>query len=78
LQKGEKTTSPTGASGPLAGFSPEPHRDQFTAIAEAILQGDDPPLSGEESIRSLAVVQAVYASDRTGLPVQMKDFLKLK
>ena len=78
LQKSEKTTTPTGASSPLAGFSPEPHRDQFTAIAEAIRQGDDPPLSGEESMRSLAVVQAVYASDRTGLPVQMKDFLKLK
>ena len=76
LQKTKEAGAPTGAASPLAGFSIEPHRDQFDAIAKAIRDNAEPPVTGAESLRSLAIVRAIYESDRTGRPVQMKDFIK--
>lgn len=76
LQKTKETAAPTGAASPLAGFSIEPHRDQFDAIVKAIRDNAEPPVTGAESLRSLAIVRAIYESDRTGRPVQMKDFIK--
>lgn len=66
----------TGASSPLAGFSTFPHRKQFEAIAGAILEGHKPPVTGEESLKSLAIVQAVYESSKTNLPVDFNKFLR--
>ncbi len=42
-----------GASSPFSGFSIEPHKKQFEAIVEAINNDETPPVSGEESIKSL-------------------------
>ena len=59
-QKNESTGA--GSSSPLDGFSYEPHRRQFQAIAEAIKNNEIPPVSGEDSLRSLAIVLGVYTS----------------
>jgi len=65
----------SGAASPLAGFCIEPHRRQFEAIIDAINKNEDPPVTGKESLKSLAIVQAVYLSAKTGLPVKMEKLL---
>jgi predicted dehydrogenase len=72
----EKKGTASGASSPLAGFSPDPHKFQFEAIADAISKGLEPPVSGKDSLKSLAIVLAVYESSKSNLPVHMDDFLK--
>jgi predicted dehydrogenase len=72
---GKDNDNATGASSPLAGFSTIPHKKQFEAIAEAIIDGREPPVSGEESLKSLAIVQAIYESSKTKLPVLIDKFI---
>jgi UDP-N-acetyl-2-amino-2-deoxyglucuronate dehydrogenase len=72
----EKKGKASGASSPLAGFSPDPHRFQFEAIADAIGRGEEPPVSGKDSLKSLAIVLAIYESSKSNLPVNMDEFLR--
>ena len=72
----QKKKVASGSSSPLAGFSIEPHRHQFEAIADAISKGQDPPVSGRDSLDSLAIVLAVYESAKTGNAVNLDDFIK--
>ncbi len=72
----KRAQASTGAGSPLAGFSIEPHKKQFGAIADAILRGEQPPLSGEEAMRSLAVVLSVYQSAEAKTPVTPDSLLK--
>jgi UDP-N-acetyl-2-amino-2-deoxyglucuronate dehydrogenase len=72
-QNTQRTAS--GASSPLAGFSADPHRFQFEAIANAINDGREPPVSGRESLKSLAIVLAIYKSSKLNVPVNMDEFL---
>lgn len=65
----------SGASSPLAGFSPDPHRFQFEAIAESIQKGLEPPVSGKEGLKSLAMVLGIYESSKTNHPIRMDEFL---
>lgn len=60
----------SGASSPLQNFSVEPHQNQFEAIIDAIRIDNSPPVSGEESLESLAIVLAIYESARRCLPVK--------
>ena len=71
----ERKSTASGASSPLAGFSVDPHRFQFEAIADAINEGKEPPVSGKESLKSLAIVLAIYESSKSDLPVNMDNFL---
>jgi predicted dehydrogenase len=73
---GKEKGEASGAASPFSGFSYEPHKLQFEAIAQAILRGQQPPVSGEESLKSLAIVLAVYESSRTNNPVSMDEFMK--
>ncbi|NLG84457.1 MAG: Gfo/Idh/MocA family oxidoreductase [Firmicutes bacterium] len=52
----------SGSSDP-AGIPVTNHRAQFAAIGEALLQRRQPPVSGEESLRALGVILAIYAAD---------------
>ena len=70
-----KKNPASGASSPLAGFSIDPHRHQIEAIADAISEGREPPVSGKESLKSLAMVLAIYESSKTNTPIQMDDLL---
>ena len=72
----EKIVQSAGASSPLAGFSIEPHKKQFEAIVEAINNNSIPPVSGEESIKSLAIVTAIYESSKTNAMVNLDDLIK--
>jgi len=66
----------SGAASPLQGFSTEPHRQQFDAIAGAIARHEAPPVSGEEAMKSLAIVLAIYESARTNQPVHLRHFME--
>ena len=66
----------TGSSSPLGGFSIEPHKNQFEAIMNAINNNEMPPVSGEESMKSLAIVMAIYESSKTNAMVNLDDFSK--
>ena len=65
----------SGAASPLAGFSIVPHMKQFEAIVDTIRNNGAPPVTGLDSLKSLAIVEAVYKSSKTGLPVKMVDLL---
>jgi predicted dehydrogenase len=71
----ESEAEGSGAASPFAGFSIVPHKKQFEAIIDAIQNSEQPPVSGQESLKSLAIVEAVYKSSKTGLPVKMADLL---
>jgi predicted dehydrogenase len=66
----------SGSSSPLAGFSIEPHRNQFEAIAAAVRRGDDPPVTGRESLDSLSIVLAIYESAKTSSIINLNEFMK--
>lgn len=72
---GENKGKASGASSPLAGFSPDPHKFQFEAISKAIRKGEEPPVSGKDSLKSLAIVKAIYESSKSNMPVDMDEFL---
>lgn len=61
----------SGSSSPLGGFSITPHKKQFDAIAEAIYNQTDPPVSGEESLKSLAIVLGIYESAKNNTLVNL-------
>ena len=66
---------PAGSSSPLGGFSIEPHKNQFEAVVNAINNKKTPPVSGEDSIKSLAIVWAIYESSKTNAIVNLDDFI---
>jgi UDP-N-acetyl-2-amino-2-deoxyglucuronate dehydrogenase len=57
--------SASGASDPMA-ISLAPFERQFRDFGEAIAEGREPLVSGEEGYRALELVDAVYRSCRTG------------
>jgi UDP-N-acetyl-2-amino-2-deoxyglucuronate dehydrogenase len=58
----DKKTGGTGADDPLAGMTSNDHQRQYEQILDAILNDGEPAVSGEESLRSLAFVEALYNS----------------
>jgi predicted dehydrogenase len=62
-----------GAASPLQGYSLVSHKNQFEAIVNAINDNAQPPLSGQEAMKSLAIVLAIYESSKTNQPVFLKD-----
>ena len=55
----------SGASDPMA-ISLEPFERQFRDFGDAITQGRQPQVAGEQGYQALEVVQAIYRSCRTG------------
>ncbi len=72
----ERNAPSSGSSSPLGGFSIEPHKKQFEAIVNAINNNTTPPVSGEESMKSLSIVLALYESSRTNTVVNLDNFIK--
>jgi predicted dehydrogenase len=68
----------SGAESPMQNFSVEPHRKQFEAIVNAIKQNQTPPVSGEESLESLAIVLTIYESAKREHPVNLTEFVRNK
>lgn len=48
---------------------------QYDEIVTAILNGDQPPVSGPESLKSLAAVEAIYDSCRQHSPVKPSKYI---
>jgi predicted dehydrogenase len=67
-----------GAASPLQGYSLLPHQKQFESIVDAIKNDAQPPLSGQEALKSLAIVLAIYESAKTNQPVFLKEFMNTK
>ncbi len=65
----------TGGASPLAGFSIEHHKKQFEQIFDAIINNKKPVVSGEESLKSLAFVKAVYESAKNRTEVNYDEYL---
>ncbi len=53
-----------GASNPLAGLGFENHHRQYQQIVDAITGGKEPVVSGTDSLKSLAIVEAIYSSSK--------------
>lgn len=64
-----------GGASPMAHFQFGPHRDQFTAIFEAIRSGGEAPVTGADSLRSLAFVAGLYKSSDSGEPVSVAELI---
>lgn len=73
IDKEKKESS--GSSSPLGGFSIVSHQNQFESISEAIQNNKNPPVTGKESMKSLAIVLAIYESSRTNAIVNLDDFI---
>ena len=74
----KKTGELSGAKSPLQGYSLLPHQRQFEAIVDALKNDTNPPLSGEEALKSLEIVLAIYDSSNLGKPISVSNFLKEK
>jgi len=71
----ENEDEAAGAASPLDGMSVINHQRQFERIFKAFASGGEAVVSGEESLKSLAIVEAIYrASDRNKL-VQVDSIL---
>lgn len=75
----EKDTSEgAGAASPFAGFSVEPHKQQYAEIFRAIRNGRESSVPGEEALKSLGIIQGIYASAKQQKPISLNDILKPK
>lgn len=59
------TSGGTGAADPLAGLEANLHTRQYSNIVSALFSGEDPEVSGEEALKSLAVTETIYRSANT-------------
>jgi UDP-N-acetyl-2-amino-2-deoxyglucuronate dehydrogenase len=51
------------------------HFVQIQDMADAVREGREPVITGEDALHSLAVVQAIYESERRGAPVEVHEVL---
>jgi UDP-N-acetyl-2-amino-2-deoxyglucuronate dehydrogenase len=49
----------------------EPHRLQYVDFIKAVTEGREPLINGEEGMKALEIVRAVYASSASGKPVRL-------
>ena len=68
-----ETKGGSGAASPMQNVSFELHQRQFEAIFDSLRSGDQPPVSGKESMKSLAIIEGIYLSAKKGLPVKISD-----
>lgn len=71
----KKNKTAMGASSPLAGFIENHHLTQYKEIFHCLRNGKQPPVSGSESLRSLALAEAAYRSSEEGRAVLPEIFL---
>jgi predicted dehydrogenase len=73
---GKKASSePVGAASPLAGMTGQNHKKQYEQILDAFQWDRRPVVSGEESLQSLAIVQALYKSADRSEVVAIEEIL---
>ncbi|MEC1523752.1 Gfo/Idh/MocA family oxidoreductase [Neobacillus niacini] len=62
------------ASGNPAALDGSSHRLQFIDMINAVKEDREPLVNGEEGLKPLKIISAIYQSARTGQPVNMVDF----
>lgn len=62
-----------GSSNPLAGMTASHHARQYEQILNALRNNEQPAVSGAESLKSLAVVEAIYDSAGEGKVVKLSS-----
>lgn len=65
----------TGAGSPLSGMTYQDHKNQYDAILNAFHHDTEPVVSGEDSLQSLAIVEALYKAANEKQPVYIEDIL---
>lgn len=66
------STAPGSDPGALSGTS---HRLQFIDMMKAIQEDREPLVNGEEGLKPLKIILAIYQSSRTGKPVQLDHMI---
>lgn len=61
----------------MEGLTANHHGRQYEQILDALAGSGEPVVSGEESLRSLAVVEALYVSAEKQKVIQMDNFLNI-
>lgn len=64
-----------GSTSPLAGMGFKDHKEQYEQILNAINQDKNPVVSGQESLQSLAVVEALYTSANKNKTVAVDEVI---
>lgn len=72
-EPGSESRPGAGAADPMAGMGMELHFRQYDQFIDAIINNKTPDITGEESLRSLAAVEAIYRSDAEGRTVSMDE-----
>lgn len=76
LDTSGQTKDPAGAKSPMANLQYTAHMDQFDQIFEAIRNNEEPPVSGPDSMKSLAFVAGLYKSAETGQLVSLDGLIE--
>lgn len=74
-ESAEQARKSVGADSPLAGMTYANHKRQYELILDAILRNGNPPVDGDESLQSLAVVEALYKSASEKRKVRLDELL---
>lgn len=69
-----ENTKAAGAASPLSGMVAENHKKQYDQILDAIENDLEPIVSGNDSLDSLAFVEALYHSADIHAPVNLAEF----
>ncbi|MFC9279062.1 Gfo/Idh/MocA family protein [Streptomyces collinus] len=70
-QAAERRPAPAVEQRDASGLLPSPHGDQLLDFCDAVVEGRAPAVDGEEGLRALRTVLAVYEAARTGAVVQV-------
>ncbi len=73
-RQAEKAKS-TGAANPMEGMTGSNHQKQYEQILTAFYEDREPVVSGNDSLKSLAFVRAVYESAEQQQAVNLKEFI---
>lgn len=71
----EESGDSAGAASPLAGMTFRNHKKQYEAVLDAFQNNTEPIVSGEQSLQSLAVVEALYKAAEKQEVVHIDDIL---
>jgi len=74
VEQGEPSAAELALPGADRGTSVG-HFQQIQDMVHAIREKRDPVIKGEDALRSLAVIQAIYESERTGQPVEVRQMV---
>ena len=73
LSTAETATGATGSADPIA-IDYKLHKNQISEIIQHICEGKEPILNGREGLKSLAVIEAIYQSSKSGKQILLDKY----